>query len=61
MSANADYTGFNYKDFASWSKSSTGKPYKATADRQPQINKDRQSRATFDYTAFAAKTNNDKD
>ena len=46
---NVDYTGFNYKDFASWAKSSTGKPYKAT---QSQITADKQPR--FDYTTFVA-------
>lgn len=47
---NADYTGFNYKDFASWAKSSTGKPYKAT---QPQIAADKQQEQEKpDYTGF---------
>ena len=47
-----DFTGFNHADFASWSKSSTGKPF-----NQPQItaNKHTQQRPDnewFDYDAF---------
>ena len=47
-----DYTGFNHDDFASWAKSSTGKPF-----NQPQIavNKHTQQRPDnewFDYDAF---------
>jgi hypothetical protein len=43
---NVDYTGFNYKDFASWAKSSTGKPF-----NQPQIIADKQQEQP-DYTGF---------
>ena len=47
----ADYTGFNHADFASWAKSSTGKPF-----NQPQINADKQQHRPanewFDYEAF---------
>jgi hypothetical protein len=45
-----DYTGFNHADFASWAKSSTGKPF-----NQPQINAAKQQRVDnewFDYAAF---------
>jgi len=45
---NADYTGFNYKDFASWAKSTTGKPF-----NQPQIIADKQQeQENPDYTGF---------
>jgi hypothetical protein len=46
-----DFTGFNHADFASWAKSSTGKPF-----NQPQINTDKQQHRPanewFDYEAF---------
>ena len=40
----ADYTGFNHADFASWAKSSTEKPF-----NQPQINVNKPKE---DYTGF---------
>jgi hypothetical protein len=44
-----DYTGFNHTDFASWAKSSTGKPF-----NQPQINaeKPKAENPKEDFTGF---------
>ena len=49
-----DYTGFNHADFASWAKSSTGKPF-----NQPQINaeklkaeKPKEEKLKEDFTGF---------